>query len=698
MVDGNMINNNNLPKDDLWDIQRLFVHLNGEKGIVHIKEGKLTVESRSWQTVEQKKITLQKIKEIVQNWDIFTDLKLSDTYIDQYISSDLTIRAEDIRRLYKNVIRRHLDKFEKDSYASAAVGNSDFDRIVLKKDEKNSNRVIAESSSWIFSIFGESQLSVKIVNLFDRIFGNKENEKVRQDFLETLTHQWGEHRVTRILERHDINLKNDSRSLRVQDIRKVYASLVQLKEDDIKESFEEYKKYRKDSDDSTIPLRLKEKFDNNPNLKDVFSESDLDLYFEELSGDQITDLIKTISLDRKEIELCLLGNRIEGVVVGHRGFFDIYRFFHSDLYEDTEIAQVYQEMLEPENQQYDNKKIADLYFFEMWTKLLVKKEGSQFVPNDLLGRVVPAPNGEFYKISNITNKWGKFVLFLEPISEKGKQAGEGLIIDCSTAWSWSSSKNLSSMWQNLNPLAPPGYVNGTDFSEEIKFINDHKKVTITGHSLGGSFAQRTLVEYAKSLKEGDESKTTDISLITFDSPGIKKEDDLVLKDNKLLAALNIEVEHYFSYGDVVPFSGWMHLGAFSSSEKLKVRPYFLHAEGITTPETQIHPHTAYWFRYYNKLKNLNAKVLKADDLANFGKLHSPFWEGRENNPWGIDFRAIVIDPVRRLAGIAAAPIMYPIVWIHETSIEYGFNLKNILAKINRFFFSSIIPTKVPSEL
>lgn len=677
----------NLQKDDLWDIQRLFVHFNGNDGVVKItEEGELSLSYWNRQSEDQKKITLQKVKNIIKNWDIFNDLKISDSHIDLYFSSNLTIRASDIRLLYKTVMRMHLENIEKDTFASSAVGKNDFDRIVPKKELQE---VVPESYSWFFTIFGRNQFTLKVANIFNRIFGNEINKKVRNDFLTSLNNQWGSERVKRILSRHSITLENNCEALRVQDIRKVYASLVQLKEKDIQEGFDFYKQYRKDPNDTTIPSRLRKKFDTHQStLSKLFQDSDLDLTFDQLSGDHVTALIQSVSLDRKEIELCLLGNRIEGVIVGHRGFFDIYRFFHSDVYEDTEIAQVYQEIFENQNQ--SDQQFADLYFHELGTKLLVKKEGSQFEPKDLVGRLIPAPNGEWYKISNSTNKWGKFTLFLEPISEKKK--GEGVIWQCSTAWSWSSSKNLSSMLQNINPLAPPGYLWGMDFSAEIEFIKSHKNVTITGHSLGGSFAQRTGAEWAKSLKKEEKRITTDIKVITFDSPGIKKDDDVELSKNELLDSLNIEIEHFFSYHDVVPFSGWMHLGAFSSN-RVSVKSSFLYANGKENPEIKIHPHTSYWLRYYDKLKNIKARVLSVDELANFGKLHSPFWRGQRNNPGGFfDFRALVIDPVRRIGGVFAAPFMYPVVWIQETGMGYGINIKNKIANVIRFFFPFIVPT------
>ena len=563
--------NLNANPPDLWNIQRLFVHFDNRDGYVHISEdGDLTIDdTRDFKPDRTYKV----VSDLFTQWELFQDLKIDNP--DQWISShfqDKHLHTDTIRKVYREVVQENLKRADH-RFAAVAVSRGDYDWIHCDKDGK----VTVESPSWLFRLFGENGLTVAIADLFDRIVRNQDNRSVRKSLYDHLVSKWGVPRVRHVLQRHAIDLQDSCETLRVRDIRKIYASFTQLTENNIREAYPDYKQHIQNPPDT----------------------------YDQLNPEQKKIIIQAISPERKAIDLLILANRIEGVIVGHRFFFSIYWLFHSDVYEDTEIAQVFQEILE--NQDHPQ---PDLYYAEIWAELLVKKEGSQYLDQDLVGRLFPAPGGDYYKITKVTNRWGKFTLFLESIANPKK----GLIVPCSTALSWSSSKNLSTVIQDLHYRAP-GYLANTDYSAEMAFIKSHDEIGIFGHSLGSVFAKKTLCQH---LNEHTDITDKTIQLIGFNSPMISREDARMIDEKRYLIPQS-KIYDFFGFHDPVSFAGEEHPKADMAA--------FLSAKGKTTPELDVNPHCNYYFRNSKRLDNITIEKITPEQLKNFGKLHNPFLQG-----------------------------------------------------------------------
>lgn len=663
-----MVNTASNPAD-LWNLQRLFVHFNERKGYLRLSDGGELIISSCDNCPLSYDRTYRLVADLFKGWELFRDLKLENP--DRWISTRLQgqhLHTDAIRKIYQEVVQKNL--FASDHpFAAVAVGKGDYDWISLEKDEK----IAGKRPSWLFQFLGENGLTVAIANLYDRIMKNRDNQSIRRSFYQDLVAKWGEPRVQHVLQRHAINLQDSFESLRVRDVRKIYASFTQLTEKDLRNVYADYRRY---TQNLPIPTVIKAKFESEKEkLQQRFPH--LPETYDGLSPEQKTTLIQVVSPSRKEIDLLILANRIEGVIVGHRPFWEIHWFFHSDVYEDTEIAQVFQEILE--NQDH---RQPDYYYAELWAKLLVKKEGSQHLENDLVGRLIPATHGEWYKITKVTNRWGKFTIFLESLSNPKK----GRIEQCSSSVSWSSSKNFSTLLQDLNPLAPPGHLSGADFSDEMSFIDYHDVIDINGHSLGGPFGQRTVVKYFERLRETVEKI---IKVTTFNSPGITEEDVKRVDEKKHLIP-HLTIDHFFGFNDIVAFSGREHMKTSSAA--------FISPKGKITPELDVHPHCNYYFRNSDRLNNLKIERLTPEQLKNFGRLHNPFFAGNWNNPLQIDIRKYIVEPGRIIGGLIFAPILYPMVWLQENiKASYGIDLKNRIAHLIRRLVPFIVPTHGQGE-
>jgi hypothetical protein len=675
-----LINNNSKAdvefQNDLFDFNRVHLHLKDcpDSTYLEIRENHQFLHHKKSKDRDEsgKKYTIERVIKLVKDWELFHQLDNDSKYEIDNTFRESEVQAKDIRNIYRSVIEKSLEesiniskknsKSEEpfcDSFAKSTIGKNHYQRIVY--DDKK--EVVAEDSSFLFRRLGNNNLTlliVAILNLFRPAVRKINNETVAK-FYQTLKNEWGESRVKRILATHNINFEsNYGRALRVQHVRKIYSSLNLIRSEDLEETFEFIKNYL-NGDTKKIPTRLLNKIEQNKEqIRDLFLDEFNE--YKDLLPVQKKAILKLIAPTKEEIELNLLGERIEQVIHGYYDFGSIYRLYHSEYHENKQWTQTDQATLGSQN--HPNSMLD---FAEKWGKIYAKKGGSRFV-DDLVGRIVPGPDGEWYKIAKTTEGWGKFTFFLEPVIDSKKPA---LIVHRSTAAAtYSISTTFTSLLQITNPFRPPGYLH-TDFKEEMEFIKNHENIIITGHSLGGSFAELNFARFVEGLKENEVCKK-EIKVITFDAPGIRLKDvETVSKGKEQLP--NAKIIHRFSEGDIVPHSGNAHIAFEKEGELVDTDAAFLTSEDKNSPEVNGIRHSNYWYFLQQKMKNIiQKKPIDAKELKQFGK-------------WWVRSGRVAL-------GIVPFFALYPLVFIQENiRLATGFNIFSPLSWLSRKIAMPIVP-------
>ena len=204
--------------------------------------------------------------------------------------------------------------------------------------------------------------------------------------------------------------------------------------------------------------------------------------------------------------------------------------------------------------------------------------------------------------------------------------------------------SFTSVVTDSYPFACPGYYGrraGEAVEKDILDYNQSNPIKIIGYSLGGSFAQLTLLN---RIKEVGKEVTSDlpnreIKAVLFDSPAISS------KDNRMFAqwvkknpeqAKKMSFQYYFSKNDPVPGGGDVHLGS-AIYQLGSVSCSILKRLNPKNHTLQFNPHQRFHFITRPDVDYKETKIT----LEEF-----------DNQSW-----RIVADIVRRIVGLILCPII-----------------------------------------
>lgn len=570
----------------------------------------------------------------------------------------------------------------------------------LIKDESGKLKVNAKVIRDIYRtvIQANTTPSLKDAILNSRGTMNIANRDVEAQLLS----QWGEKRVARALAVHGLTLVTlKQETIPVRTIRKIYASLSLTCVDDLKETYELIKNYSKDKT-TTLPTHLKNKYDEKK-VKRLFSNDPLPKDFDQLNADQKKEIIRLATLTHDELETSLLGRPREGIVMGHRKISNYFRWIFSEYVEEREWIQTFQHILEYIHAKpNDSETIAE--FSEILTKILIKKEHCRYF-NHLHGRIVPGPNGEWYQIVETINIWGRFAFFMKPLCDAESPSH---LVYRSTASATSSSTTLTSILQDI---WKPGYLKfWQTMSKEVRFaLSENNPLIVSGHSLGGDFAQLFIVFFAKiseaiekdpTLKGtlNDEKLTVDqfrtimaqilnnptetseqhkgtnvfhrdIKIIGYDCPGIDYKDNIYMDKLKSDERLdNLETEYHLSERDIVPYAGGKHLGSNWDSTESTLRV----SKNKHILRINYNAHGNLYLTHPNYKALVTERTRAVQDIDN------SWWK-------------VIVEKVRALIGFFVWPIFYVLVLPKEIHRmwKHNYSWTDIIAESSPFLENGV---------
>lgn len=612
---------------------RLFVHFNdcSDSSRIEISnKDKITIHSSPMQRIKtliSGKIndqTVKKVTNYIKNWNEYKKLSTKDknevlselNAIQLSESNRQYLTVGKVREIYRKVISKQLSGFEK-----------------IACEEEFSKRVIATEDSIVI------KGSTRLFNISTKE-ERAENAKTIKIFKDYVYKKYGQQRINRVLKAHHINFNNrieKGRALQVEDIHNIITGLVDLHSDDVQDF---YKQIKMNTNLDHLPETVRKRL--SPSIFQEFADyqnhkGQLPEQYTDLPPDLIKNLINAIAIPVDGFEKHLLGNRAEGVTQGHHEMWSPYRYIYSKHYEDLKKIQAYQEIA-------GHKDNNELFYIELWTKLLIKNEGSAYIDN-LTNMIIPALNGEWYRINKKESEKGKFVLCLDSITNP---ALPSLIIQRSTASSPSQSNTAWTLLQDSNPLAPPGYYDKKVCleSEFQHFMKGTNPLIITGHSLGGSFSQLNLINFLKKLeKDKTAFPNREIKLVLFDSPAITEEDADYFANwasQQPEDAKKITIEYYISKADKIPGAGKFHLGVGCEDTNVRVKFSLLNPKpSDKTPELQTHPHGRFFFRSPETIKN---SVVELHGAAGLKAYDEQTWR-------------FCMEIFRRVVGLALFPLI-----------------------------------------
>lgn len=606
------------------NIEKLFIHFNNCSNSSKIEidcNDEIIIHRTFFQKLksyfankpEQNVQTIDKVTHIIQEWKEFKKLEAQDqeeilkdlAALKESKSKRLNLEVSKVRQIYNKVISKQLTGFEQ-----IACTSHKWKKIIALNPQ---DVKIASAATKSLSNLTEKQANITSIQVY-------------RDYLYS---QYGKQRIDRMLKAHDIDFDKRiklAQPLLVNDVKKITTSLIDVHADDVQLYYNEIKQALNEKSNEKIealPEKIKVALNKTPGsgttllekLQNKFPDvKELPDTFSKLPPKDVKYFIELLSISADDLEKHLLGNRVEGITEGQYPLSSVYNYIYSKKLEDRMKIQAHQEI-------FNHRGETELFYLELWTKLLIKMEASHSVDHHT-NMLYPAPNGEWYRIDTKENVDGKFVLCLDPITQPNMPS---MIVQRSTASALSASNTSWTLIQDANPFAPPGYWSEkVDLrSEYHQFLHGTNPLIITGHSLGGSFTQLNMIHFLRNLeKDNIKFPNREIKLVIFDSPALTKEDAAYFAEwakNNPEDASKITIEYYFSKPDKVPGAGKYHLGYGCEDTKVKIKFTVSDVKpNSTTPELKLHPHGRFYFRSKESVANTvfdttDAKGLKAYD-------------------------------------------------------------------------------------